>query len=447
MNLTDAFQINPGEVVALVGGGGKSTTMFRLGAELALAGKRVLLTTTTHLSADQAQLAPAHVVSPPKPPTLNDLLPALQKAIDRHGQVLLISSVEEAIQKAGGIDPATVDALAQTGLFDVIINEADGAKKLPFKAPANHEPVIPACTSLVIPVAGLDILGQPLDDDHTHRAEIIARLSGSPAGAPISAHTIAGVIAHPLGGLKNVPALARVIPLLNKADCVTPETAQTVARLLLQTERITQVAIGAVAQNPPISRVENRVGAVILAAGQASRFGSAKQLAQWRGQPLLLHAVDTALASQARPVVVVLGAHAAECRAVLQSRAVEIVENPAWAEGQSTSVRTGLAGLPANTGAAVFLLADQPLVSAETINAVIDRYRQTLAPLAWPEFSGKRGNPVLFDRRLFAEITAVGGDTGAKPVLLAHQAEAARVAVSDPGILFDIDTRQDLATP
>lgn len=444
MNLTDAFQITPGEVVALVGGGGKSTTMFRLGKELAQAGRRVLLTTTTHLAANEVQLAPAHVIFSPPTQTPADLLATLQNAVAQHSQVLLVSSVEEAIHKAGGIDAALVDALAHTGLFDVIINEADGAKKLPFKAPANHEPVIPAGTSLVIPVVGLNILGQPLDNEHAHRAEIIARLSGAPAGEPITAAAIAGVVAHPQGGLKNIPAVARVIPLLNKADCVAPETAQAVACLLLQTDRIDRVAIGAVAQNPPIRRVENRVGAVILAAGQASRFGSAKQLAHWRGKPLLLHAVETALASQARPVVVVLGAHAAECKAVLQNQPVEIVENPAWAEGQSTSVKAGLDGLPANTGAVVFLLADQPLVSAEIINTVIERYRQTLAPLVWPEFEGKRGNPVLFDRRLFPEIRAVSGDTGAKPVLLAHQAEAIRVAVTDPGILLDIDTRQDL---
>jgi len=122
-----------------------------------------------------------------------------------------------------------------------------------------------------------------------------------------------------------------------------------------------------------------------------------------------------------------------------------VVENRDWAAGQSTSMKAGLAALSTHIGAAVFLLADQPLVSAAVINAVIARHQQTLAPVVWPEFQGKRGNPVLFHRRLFAEMARVQGDTGAKPVLLAHRAEAEAVTVDDEAVLIDIDTPDDLA--
>ena len=107
-------------------------------------------------------------------------------------------------------------------------------------------------------------------------------------------------------------------------------------------------------------------------------------------------------------------------------------------------MQAGLAALPGNIGCAIFMLVDLPGVTPQLINGLIERHRQTLAPLVWPEFEGRRGNPVLFDRRLFAELKEVSGDTGGKPVLLRHQAQAERVAVTDPAILQDIDRVEDL---
>ncbi|HEY84494.1 MAG TPA: nucleotidyltransferase family protein, partial [Chloroflexi bacterium] len=149
-------------------------------------------------------------------------------------------------------------------------------------------------------------------------------------------------------------------------------------------------------------------------------------------------------ASEAETVIVVLGARAEACRAALDDRPVKIIVNNRWAKGQSTSMQAGLSALPKNISAAVFPLADQPFITAEVIDALIARYRRALAPVVWPEFDGKRGNPVLFDRRLFPEMRRVTGDTGARPVLLAHQAKAERVPVSDAGVLKDVDTPEDL---
>ncbi|PWH16404.1 MAG: hypothetical protein DDG58_09595 [Ardenticatenia bacterium] len=185
------------------------------------------------------------------------------------------------------------------------------------------------------------------------------------------------------------------------------------------------------------------VAAVVLAAGGATRFGKLKQLLPWEGGTLLTRVVDTALASSARPVVVVLGAQAEACRVALGERPVQVVINPAWAEGQSTSVQAALVTLPPHVDAALFLLADQPAVQSDTLEQLIARYRATRAPLVWPEWHGQRGNPVLFDRRLFPELRALHGDVGGRVVLQAHAAEAERVPVSDAGILIDIDTPDD----
>ena len=114
--------------------------------------------------------------------------------------------------------------------------------------------------------------------------------------------------------------------------------------------------------------------------------------------------VKTALASQANPVIVVLGAETEQCRSVLAGLPVQIVHNRSWAEGQSTSMKAGLEMLPQATSSVIFLLVDLPAVTPELIDTVIERYRQTAAPIVWPEYAGRRGNPVLFDRVLFSEL-------------------------------------------
>jgi len=145
-------------------------------------------------------------------------------------------------------------------------------------------------------------------------------------------------------------------------------------------------------------------------------------------------------------VLVVLGCRAGDCRAALGDCPVTVLVNPNWAQGQSTSVRAGLAALPENVGAVLFHLADLPGVTPAVIDALIERHAATLAPVVWPEHEGQRGNPVLFDRGTFPELQNLTGDVGARPVLRAFARTGAveRVAVDEPGVLLDIDSPQDL---
>ncbi len=444
MNLSRALNIQPGDCVAFVGGGGKSTAMFRLGQELVSTGKKVLLTTSTRIFAEQMRRVPVTVTCNPETQSLPDILPALEEAAAEHGQVLLTGQLSGV--NAFGVPAELIDTLAHTGIFDAILVEADGSRRRGFKAPAAHEPVIPAETTLVVPVVSLGVAEKPLSAEFVHRPEIVAVLANTPLGDPITPKTIAAVLTHPQGGLKNVPAAARIVPLLNKFHPENAETARRVARLVLRNDRIGAVAVGAASAENPVAWVENRVAAMVLAAGEGRRFGAPKQLAQWRGKSLLVHTVDTALASGAHPVTVVLGAHAAAIRPELSQKSVTVVENPRWAQGMSTSLQAGLSALPENIAAVVVLLADQPAVRAETVAALIDRYRRTLAPLVIPVFEGKRGNPILLDRSLFAELAAVRGDVGARPVVRAHLSQAEMVSVPDAAILRDVDTPQDLDT-
>lgn len=449
MKLSRSLRITRGDVVALTGGGGKTSAMFRLADELTHPSPpkmRVLTTTSTRIFAAQINRAPAHVTFTPRQQSIGDILPRLAGALDKYGQVLLIGQTDPESGKAFGVLPETIDALAATGHFDLIVNEADGSRMRPLKAPAAHEPVIPASTTLVVPVVGLDVLGRPLNDESVHRASLVSRLTGASLNRPVTTEIITALLCHFEGGLKNVPPQARVVPLLNKAESTASLTAaQEIAAKILACERIDSVAVGAVRKaDDPVTEVHSRTAAIILAAGGSTRFGSPKQLAHWGNQTFIERVVEVALASQARPVVVVLGAEVEQSRALLKDKPVQVVVNQDWANGQSTSMKAGLEALPANISGAVFLLVDLPGVNPDTVDALIRRYRQTLAPVVWPEFEGKRGNPVLFDRSLFPELRQIGGDTGGRPLLMAHEARAERVVVSNEGVLQDFDRPEDL---
>ncbi len=427
----------------MVGGGGKSTAMFRLAAELAAQGKRVVTTTTTHISIAQIALAPHHLVHPPDRP-VEELVARLSSLLAAHPYALVVGLPDSATGRAFGIDLAVVEAIAALPEVDAVLVEADGSRMRPFKAPADHEPVVPPCTTLLVPVVGIDALGRPLTDDTVHRAERVAALAGTQPGGAVTPEVVAAVLAHPRGGLKGLPPGARAVPLVNKVESAAEMTAaRDLAGRLLAHPQIDSVVVGAVGRADPVAEVHSRVAAVVLAAGGAERFGAAKQLLPWAGGTLLSHAVDVALASQAGPVVVVLGHQADACRAALGDRPVRVVHNTDWAQGQSSSVKAGLAALPATIGAAIFLLADQPRITPAVVDALIERHRATLAPVVWPEYAGRRGNPVLFDRVTFPDLLRLSGDVGGRPVLRAYADRAERVPVADPGVLFDIDTPGD----
>jgi molybdenum cofactor cytidylyltransferase len=450
LKLSCALRVQRGDVVALVGAGGKTSAMFCLGHELAGRGWRVVSTTSTHLGADQVTQVPHAVVQSTQE------IACLAHRIWPH--TLLVGPINPKTNKASGLPPGLIARIPFLLGVDVVINEADGARMLPFKAPADYEPVITPGTTLVVPVVGIDAIGQALDATHVHRPERVAALTGAEPGQAITPELVAAVLTHPQGGLKDVPPQARVVALVNKVQSAQElHVAERLADLLLDAPRIEAVAIGAVREAAPVCLVRNRVALVLLAAGESRRFGRLKQLLPWGdGGTLLTHALDVALASRVRPVLVVLGCRAEDCRAVLgdpltspgQSspyHAVTVVVNPDWAEGQSTSVRAGLAALPENVGAVVFHLADLPDVTPAVIEALIARHEVTLAPVVWPEYEGQRGNPVLLDRDTFPALQRLTGDVGARPVIMAYAraGNVERVAVEEPGVLLDIDSPQD----
>ncbi|MBL8908512.1 MAG: molybdopterin-binding/glycosyltransferase family 2 protein [Rhizobiales bacterium] len=189
------------------------------------------------------------------------------------------------------------------------------------------------------------------------------------------------------------------------------------------------------AQKAPI------IAAIVLAAGRSSRMGESKMLVDFRGKPLIRVTVEAVLGSAASPVVVVTGNQAEDVRAALDGLDVVIADNPDYAQGLSTSLRTGLAALPADVAGAVVCLGDMPLVEP----AVIDRLIAAFSPaegrlICVPTYDGKLGNPVLWGREFFAEMSQLSGDRGARSLLDAHGEQLVEVPVSGDAILVDIDT-------
>lgn len=194
--------------------------------------------------------------------------------------------------------------------------------------------------------------------------------------------------------------------------------------------------------------VSPAIAAIVLAAGRSTRMGGInKLLAEWHGTPLVRHAVEAALVSRARPVLVVTGHEAQAVEAALAGLAVRFVRNPDHAQGLSTSVRAGINAVPEEATGAVVLPGDMPLVKPETIDRLIAGFAdRSDAPAAVPTVAGRRGNPVLVSRALFAEVVAQTGDVGARALLDAAGDALIEVPIDDASVALDIDTPQALAT-
>lgn len=187
------------------------------------------------------------------------------------------------------------------------------------------------------------------------------------------------------------------------------------------------------------------IAALVLAAGQSSRMGGTnKLLAEVDGVPMVLRAVNAALASKAVSVTVVLGHEAEKVEALLAGRKVTIVRNPDYAQGMSTSLRSGLAALPPEAEAAVVLLADMPRVSAVQVDRLIDAFDAKQPSIVVPQRDGRRGNPILWPREFFASMQAVSGDKGARGLLEEHPQRIRSVEMDDDAIHADVDTPDNL---
>ncbi|KKM12208.1 hypothetical protein SY88_04780 [Clostridiales bacterium PH28_bin88] len=165
-----------------------------------------------------------------------------------------------------------------------------------------------------------------------------------------------------------------------------------------------------------------------------------KTLLPLGGKTLVEYAVDHVLGARVEPVVVVLGHAAEELKGVLAGRPVGFAVNPRYREGQAGSLREGLLALPHGVAGVVCCLGDQPLIPASVVDALVERFLATGAPVVYPSFKSQRGNPVLFSTDLLPELLELTGDEGGRAVIAQHAGEVQVVATGVPGVVQDVDT-------
>jgi CTP:molybdopterin cytidylyltransferase MocA len=181
---------------------------------------------------------------------------------------------------------------------------------------------------------------------------------------------------------------------------------------------------------------------LVLAAGAARRFGSPKQLARMGGESLLQRAVARATELAGQSVSVVLGAHAAAIVPLLRHSAANVVINRGWEEGLASSLRAGVAQLPAGTEAVLVTLADQVAITGFDLKRLIAAWHQQPDWIIAASYGGATGVPAIFPAHAFSALLELRGDVGARPVL--HRMAGRCVRVPMPNAAIDVDTPEDL---
>jgi probable selenium-dependent hydroxylase accessory protein YqeC len=234
--LSDLIDLPTGPLVAIVGAGGKTTTMYTLARELAQRGKRVITTTTTQIfypgpgETDKLIVASETYV----------LLNAMKEAWQQYQRVTAVGTVLRT-EKLAGLKPEQPYELLVKSGADAVIVEADGARHRMIKAPAEHEPVIPLQTNVALLLLSAEAINRPLSDSTAHRPELVARVTGINVGDILSPAVIARLITSEQGGFKHIPETAKAHLLITHASIAPKAAIGELVHLLRSSPRITLV--------------------------------------------------------------------------------------------------------------------------------------------------------------------------------------------------------------
>lgn len=234
--LTDLLHLPARSLVALVGAGGKTTTMYTLAHELAEQGRHVLTTTTTNIYLPRPGETESLLIAADTP----RLLALVQANWSRYRHITVAGGVIGA-EKLSGLQPEQPALLLRDGGAEVVLVEADGARHLKIKAPAAHEPAMPQATTIVLILLSAEALNQPLSHELVHRPELLARITGIERGDVLTPGVIARLLLSEQGGLKSVPEDACVCVLITHATATRHPQVSELAGLLQAAPRIVGV--------------------------------------------------------------------------------------------------------------------------------------------------------------------------------------------------------------
>jgi len=453
-------------VISAVGGGGKTTILVNLFQNKFRA--RSILTTTT------AMIAPGHrdgAINPcEKFRQLDDALLRISTTPPVASGVWYSKPFPGVPGKYSGIDKDTFDAYIRERREEhdrdlIALCEADGSKRKPLKAHADHEPVIPRTTDLTLIVFGCGGIGKPLTEQFVHRADMFSDVIGKDVGERIDLDNLIDLLRS--GHLfKGIPRTSRIAIVFNQADLL-PESQSRPANLQRWAEEVLSIpsidAVFFTSGAGDAHRTEFGItrsvsdsplfSAVVLAAGLSSRMGEENKLLLPLGDKTILETtLEHVLKSDIRELVVVLGYEASKVKQAIMSTALEkaptdtkttIVLNERYESGQGTSVACGVKQLSDHSVACFFVPGDQPFVSPAIMRTLAEHSERE--KIIIPEISGRQTSPVLFDRYFYDELAKLNKERGGREVIDAHGDDAVvlPVACRDERAAIDIDTRKD----
>jgi len=440
--LTPRLPLTGRGVVTVYGAGGKTSLMERLARELADGGKRVIQTTTTKIFLPET---PHAVIGE----DLKTVAENLESELDRMPVVVLGATLLPD-NKLSGIDPAWPGALLERRIADYVIVEADGSAHKPIKGYASYEPVFPSRSDVLVPVLGVEAIGNPVDPGHVHRAEAFCKLTGARPGAPIDVSHFLTIARHMIDlGRQSTPGAA-IVPLINKVDTISDcRVIREIAEGLKQYSA--DILFTALREDDPVRFLYQAgadgtgfgISAVILAAGESLRMGRPKLSLEIRGKTILEHALAPVAEAGIRDVVIVFSAENEKLKDLVP-RGYRVVINRHSKEGISTSLKAGLSAVDPRSQGILFALGDQPFVGSGVYKDLIQYHRGHLPLITCPVYEGKRGNPVIFDRRLWPALMKIKGDEGGKQIMAGvDPKDIGQVKVDGDGVLIDIDTPEE----
>jgi molybdenum cofactor cytidylyltransferase len=434
MQLHQAFDLVPGDVISFIGAGGKTSLLVALGYELAESGWRVLATTSVPMEAHQLELMPYAMAA-------SAGADAISQALTEYQFVFLYDTIQRGVVK--GVRLENISHLLDAVDSDVFLIEADMAHGLLFKAPLPHEPNIPSETSLVISVGSMGALTQTLDDAHVYNLQAMIERYGFPEGTRIKSPWLAQIMRDDELGLRGVPAHVRVMGFLNQ----TPEKgygrgrARMIAKLILRSSRFHGVVLGAVRSAKQVYEVQRPMAAVILADGLAD--GATQAICLKRetdGRARLEHIVEQLVKSRVDFITVVTGHQAREMKNLLKRLDVKVAHNKNFKSGDVLSaIKTGLSAQPSHIAGVLLVGGDQARLQPKTLYHLMSAYAETSADLLVPRYRGQRGYPLILGRRYWGEILKMDDHAVWTRVLEAYPREVRYVDVdTDSSILMAV---------
>ena len=426
MTLLEALAIDAEKTstIAVVGGGGKTSLIFRLMESFTSIGKKVIVTTTTHMAYE-----------PERPFVEDGDIDKVRKNLQRY-RYTVAASLDRATEKIGCLSEEKLEELR--GLADVLLIEADGAKRLPLKVPGEREPVIPEFAEMVIGVVGVDALGEPIQKT-CHRPEKVADFLGKGMEEAVTEDDIVKIAVSTDALRKCVDERAYRV-LLNKADI--PGKAEFAERIAENLEMQGVRAVwGSLQKENYNLTAKEKLTLVMLAAGNSRRFGSNKLLYEIGGVPMYLrtlHKLQKAASELGNCEIIVVTQYE-EIASKAQESGVRVLINSHPERGISSSMQIGLAAAK-ESAACLFIVSDQPWLTTETIVNLVYKFQSEHKGMACTLLNDKTGNPCIFSRKYYQELQEITGDKGGKQIINRHPEDVAYLEIEDAKELVDVDT-------